>query len=58
MGVDDAAEIRSLLGYKDDTAGGMMTTRFVSMFEDDTVGDTIEVLRGLVPNKWKATRPP
>ncbi len=45
MGVDDAAEIRSLLGYKDDTAGGMMTTRFVSMFEDDTVGDTIEVLR-------------
>ncbi|MCQ5091085.1 magnesium transporter MgtE N-terminal domain-containing protein [Slackia exigua] len=47
MGVDDAAEIRSLLGYKDDTAGGMMTTRFVSMFEDDTVGDTIEVLRGL-----------
>lgn len=47
MGVDDAAEIRSLLGYKDDTAGGMMTTRFVSMLEDDTVGDTIEVLRGL-----------
>lgn len=47
MGVDDAAEIRSLLGYKDDTTGGMMTTRFVSMFEDDTVGDTIEVLRGL-----------
>ena len=47
MGVEDAAEIRRLLGYKDDTAGGMMTTQFVAMSEDDTVGDTIEVLRAL-----------
>lgn len=44
---DDAAEIRRLLGYKDDTAGGMMTTQFVSMSEEDTVGDTIEILRHL-----------
>ena len=47
MGVEDAMEIRRLLGYKDDTAGGMMTTQFVSMSEDDTVQDTIDTLRGL-----------
>ena len=47
MGVEDAAEIRSLLGYKDDTAGGMMTTQFVAMKETDTVLDTVEVLRAL-----------
>lgn len=47
MGVEDAREIRSLLGYKENTAGGMMTTQFVAMSETDTVGDTIEVLRGL-----------
>ena len=31
MGVEDAAGIRKLLGYKDDTAGGLMTTQFVAM---------------------------
>ena len=47
MGVEEAAEIRELLGYRDGTAGGMMTTQFVSVKESDTVGETIEVLRGL-----------
>ena len=47
MGVEDAAEIRQLLGYKDGTAGGMMTTQFVAVDEDTTVGETVEVLRGL-----------
>ena len=47
MGVEDAREIRSLLGYKENTAGGLITTQFVAMNETDTVGDTIEVLRGL-----------
>lgn len=47
MGVEDATEIRRLLGYKDGTAGGMMTTQFVSVAETKTVGETIEVLRGL-----------
>ncbi len=47
MGVEDAAEIRQLLGYKDGTAGGMMTTQFVAVRDDDTVGETIEVLREL-----------
>ena len=48
MGVDNAAEIRKLLGYKEDTAGGLMTTQFVAMHTTDTVQETTEVLRGLV----------
>ena len=47
MGVEDATEIRQLLGYKDGTAGGMMTPQFVAVHEDTTVGETIEVLREL-----------
>lgn len=47
MGVEDATEIRRLLGYKDGTAGGMMTTQFVAVHSDNTVGETIEVLREL-----------
>ena len=47
MGVEDAAEIRALLGYREDTAGGMMTTQFVAMSETSTVRGAVEVLRGL-----------
>lgn len=47
MGVEDATEIRRLLGYQDGTAGGMMTTQFVAVRKDTTVGETIEVLREL-----------
>ena len=47
MGVEEAAEIRELLGYKDGTAGGMMTTQFVQVSADNTVHETIEVLRAL-----------
>jgi magnesium transporter len=47
MGVEDAEDIRKLLGYRDETAGGMMTTKFVSMHEDDTVGKAVEMLRGM-----------
>ena len=47
MGVEDATEIRRLLGYQDGTAGGMMTTQFVAVHKDTTVGETIEVLREL-----------
>ena len=48
MGVEDATEIRRLLGYKDGTAGGMMTTQFVAVAENrPPSGDTIEVLREL-----------
>jgi CBS domain-containing protein len=47
MGVEDAEDIRKLLGYRDETAGGMMTTQFVSMHEDDTVGEAVDMLREL-----------
>jgi CBS domain-containing protein/sporulation protein YlmC with PRC-barrel domain len=47
MGVENAAGIRKLLGYKEDTAGGLMTTQYVSMHATDTVDQTIEALRAL-----------
>lgn len=47
MGVEEAAGIRRLLGYKEDTAGGLMTTQYVAMRADDTVDQTIEALRAL-----------
>lgn len=47
MGVEEQAGIRKLLGYKDDTAGGLMTTQFVAMHTTDTVEKTIEALRAL-----------
>ncbi|WP_283170187.1 magnesium transporter [Curtanaerobium respiraculi] len=47
MGVEDAADIRKLLGYRDETAGGMMTTQVLVMNDDDTVSDAIDALRHL-----------
>jgi CBS domain-containing protein/sporulation protein YlmC with PRC-barrel domain len=47
MGVEDADEIRKLLGYRDETAGGMMTTQYVSIGEDATVEEAIVMLREL-----------
>ena len=43
----DAIGIRKLLGYKDGTAGGMMTTQYVAVNEDATVRETIETLRSM-----------
>ncbi len=43
----DAVSIRRLLGYKDGTAGGMMTTQFVAVRTGDTVRSAIETLRGM-----------
>lgn len=47
MGVEDAEGIRKLLGYKEDTAGGLMTTQFVALKGSSTVEEAVEVLRGL-----------
>jgi magnesium transporter len=41
-----AAEIGELLEYKEDTAGGMMNTRFIALHENATVRDAVEALRG------------
>src|SRR3954454_319949 len=47
---DEAAEVRGLLGYAEDTAGGIMTTEFVAMPDSLTAGETIERLRELEPD--------
>jgi magnesium transporter len=47
---DEAAEVRELLGYPEDTAGGIMTTEFVSVPETLTAAETIDRLRELEPD--------
>ena len=47
IGMEDSRDIRRLLGYKDGTAGGMMTTQYVSVQNNITVSETVEVLRAL-----------
>jgi predicted transcriptional regulator/sporulation protein YlmC with PRC-barrel domain len=39
------AEVRELLEFEEDTAGGMMNTEFVSLDENATVGDALLALR-------------
>jgi sporulation protein YlmC with PRC-barrel domain/CBS domain-containing protein len=38
-------EVRELLEFKEDTAGGMMNTEFVSLPEHATVGDALQALK-------------
>ena len=45
MGVDDASAIRGLLGYKEKTAGGIMTPEVTTVTENMTVEQVIEHLR-------------
>ncbi len=47
---DEAEEVRELLGYPEDTAGGIMTTAYVAISEDLTATQTIEKLRELEPD--------
>lgn len=46
----DAEDVRGLLSYKEDTAGGIMTTEFIALQEDLAVEETIETLRQLAPD--------
>lgn len=45
MDQDDAEEVRELLYYPEDTAGGLMTNEFVSVSEDATVAEAIDIVR-------------
>jgi len=45
MGLEDQAAIRSLLGYKEKTAGGIMTPEVTTVTEDMTMQQVIEHLR-------------
>jgi len=50
MEVEDAQDVRELLTYPPDTAGGMMTTEFVALPEELTVEETFGRLRGAAPD--------
>jgi len=47
---DEAAEVTELLGYPEDSAGGIMTTAFVAVPATLTAAQTIERLRQLEPD--------
>ncbi|HHY45972.1 MAG TPA: magnesium transporter [Firmicutes bacterium] len=46
---EEAREVRHLLRYDPDTAGGLMTTEYIAFDENLTVQETIEELRRLAP---------
>ena len=43
--MEDATSVQPLLAYKDDSAGGLMTTSFLALRGHDSVGDATEYLR-------------
>ncbi|MBI4516397.1 MAG: magnesium transporter [Deltaproteobacteria bacterium] len=47
---EEAEEVRELLTYAPDTAGGMMTPEFVALPVDLSVADTFERLRQIAPD--------
>ncbi|MFV1988028.1 MAG: magnesium transporter [Gemmatimonadota bacterium] len=49
--VDDPEEIRELLEYDEESAGGIMTRELVSVRLDATAGEAIEQLRGLTDER-------
>ncbi|WP_035571020.1 magnesium transporter [Halonatronum saccharophilum] len=49
MKKDDAAKIQNLLGYKEDSAGGIMTTEYIAIKAEKTAAETIEKLRDIAP---------
>lgn len=49
FGREEAGELRELLAYEDDTAGGLMTTDYIAVSPDATSEETIERLRRVSP---------
>jgi magnesium transporter len=49
FGREEAGEFAELLSYSDDSAGGLMTTDFVSVSPDTTAEEVIEQLRAVDP---------
>ncbi len=47
MGVEEEASVRALLGYKEETAGGIMTTDFLTVNDDLSVQDAINAVRDM-----------
>jgi len=50
MEADEADEVRDLLAFPEDSAGGLMTTEFVAVRASLTAAETIERLRELEPD--------
>jgi CBS domain-containing protein len=49
MAPHTAKEVRSLLAYEEDEAGGLMNSRLVAVLETDTADEVITVLRRVAP---------
>ncbi len=47
--MEEAAEVRPLLGYPDDTAGGRMTTAYIALPRQTTAAEAIAFLRQVDP---------
>ena len=47
MEKEDADDVRKLLAYPEESAGGIMTTEFASIPPDLTAAEAIQVLRGM-----------
>ena len=45
----DQEEITELLGYKDDTAGGIMTTEYIAIYNTLTVVETLKKIKEIAP---------
>jgi CBS domain-containing protein len=50
MEPDEASDVRELLAYGEETAGGLMTTDFITITPEMTAGQVIERLRELHPD--------
>lgn len=50
MEPDEASDVRELLAYDEETAGGLMTTDFITVSSDQTAQQVIEMLRQLRPD--------
>jgi len=50
MEVEEASDVKELLAYPEDTAGGIMTTEYVAILEDISAEKAIQVLRKTAPD--------
>jgi magnesium transporter len=50
MEADEAEEVQELLGYPEDSAGGIMTTEYIALEEALTAAEAIDRLRELEPD--------
>jgi CBS domain-containing protein len=49
MAPEEASDVRELLAYNEETAGGLMTTDFITVSPDQAAGEVIDMLRRVAP---------